>query len=288
MMPCHRCWLASERTHGPSALASRAADADAGLMSVRRIERPPTEFSSEPAPAIFLVPLDGSSVAELVLPVARVVSTGFGASLRVKNVPAEPDDPAKDDIGEFLATASTGRNDAVVCLACRGHVEQPPFGHRDLADRVLQRLGIPALVVGPHCSSGSFDLGGPVVVCHDGSASASQILALAVTWAAALDVPIHLLHVIESFDVTPGREARANVADALDRLGSSVQVEWVRSSLPAGAIRSIAREVDASIVAMSTHGQTCPERALLGRTTAWVVREAFCPVLVRRPVGIPT
>ena len=145
--------------HGPSALASRGADAHAGVVNVTRIERPMAEFSPEPVPTTFFVPLDGSSVAELALPVARVVSTGFGASLQVENVPAEPDDPTKDDIGEFLATASTGQNDTVVCLACRGRVEQPPFGHRDLADRVLPRLDRPALVVGPHCSSGSFDLG---------------------------------------------------------------------------------------------------------------------------------
>ena len=274
--------------HGPSALASRGADAHAGVVNVTRIERPLAEFSPEPVPTTFLVPLDGSSVAELALPVARVVSTGFGASLQVENVPAEPDDPTKDDIGEFLATASTGQNDTVVCLACRGHVEQPPFGHRDLADRVLPRLDGPALVVGPHCSSGSFDLGGPILVCHDGSAAAGQILAPAVTWATALDVPIHLIHVTDSFDVTADGDARAGVADALDRLGSSVQVEWVRSSLPAGAIRSLAREVDASIVAMSTHGRPCTARTILGSTTAWVVREAFCPVLVRRPVGMLT
>ena len=274
--------------HGPSALASRGADAHAGVVNVTRIERPMAEFSPEPVPTTFFVPLDGSSVAELALPVARVVSTGFGASLRVENVPAEPDDPTKDGIGEFLATASTDQNDTVVCLACRGQVEQPPFGHRDLADRVLPRLDGPALVVGPHCSSGSFDLGGPIVVCHDGSAAAGQILAPAVTWATALDVPIHLIHVTDSSDVTAGSDARADVADALDRLGSSVQVEWARSSLPAAAIRNLAREVDASIVAMSTHGHASPARTLLGSTTAWVVREAFCPVLVRRPVGMLT
>jgi hypothetical protein len=112
--------------HGPSSLASRGADAHAGVVNVTRIERPMAEFSPEPVPTTFFVPLDGSSVAELALPVARVVSTGFGASLRVENVPAEPDDPTKDGIGEFLATASTDQNDTVVCLACRGLVEQPP------------------------------------------------------------------------------------------------------------------------------------------------------------------
>jgi nucleotide-binding universal stress UspA family protein len=153
---------------------------------------------------------------------------------------------------------------------------------------VLPHLDGPALVVGPHCSSGSFELGGPIVVCHDGSAAAGQILAPAITWATALDVPIHLIHVTDPFDATGGRDARANVTDALDQIGPLVQVEWVRSSLPAGAIRSLAREVDASIVAMSTHGQTGLERTLLGSVTAWVVREAFCPVLVRRPVGMLT
>jgi nucleotide-binding universal stress UspA family protein len=48
-------------------------------------------------------------------------------------------------------------------------------------------------------------------------------------------------------------------------------------------------EVDASIVAMSTHGETSLlERRILGSVTAWVIREAFCPVLVRRPARILT
>jgi nucleotide-binding universal stress UspA family protein len=257
-------------------------------MDVTRIGQPLAEFSSEPVPTTFFVPLDGSSIAELALPVARVVSTRFGASLRVENVPAEPDDLTKDDIGEFLTTATTRGNDTVICLAGRGHAEPPPFGHRDLADRVLQRLDGLALVVGPHCSSESFDLEGPILVCHDGSEAAGQVLAPAVTWATALDVPIHLIHVTDPFDVTRGRDALANVADALDRLGPSVRAEWVRSSLPAGAIRGLAREVDASIVAMSTHGRAGLDRTLLGSVAAWVVREAFCPVLVRRPVGTLT
>jgi nucleotide-binding universal stress UspA family protein len=255
-------------------------------MDVEHVEHPSAAFRSDPRPTTFFVPLDGSSIADRALPVARVVSSAFGASLRVADVPAEPDDPTKDDIGEFLATATGGRNDTVICLADRGHAEQPSFGYRDLADRVLPRLGGPALIVGPHCSSGSFQLDGPVLVCHDGSAAAGQILPPAITWATGLDVPIVVIHVTDPSDVAGGRTARASVADVLDRLGPSVEVEWVRSSQPAVAIRSLAREVDASIVAMSTHGQTGLGRTLLAGVTAWVVREAFCPALVRRPVGI--
>ena len=104
---------------------------------------------------------------------------------------------------------------------------------------MLPCLDVPALVVGPHCSSESFDLGGPIVVCHDGSAAASQILGPAVAWATVLEVPIHLIHVTDPFDVTRGRDALANVGDALDRIAPSVAVEWARSSLPPGAIRSL-------------------------------------------------
>ncbi len=257
-------------------------------MDDTRVSQPSDGISADPVPFAFLVPLDGSSVAERALPVARVVSTGFGASLRAANVPAVPDDPTKDEIGDFLADVATGTQASVICLSWRAHTEHNPCGLPDLADRVLQRLNGPALIVGPHCSSGSFDVGGPVVVCHDGTAASSAILAPASTWATALDVPIYLIHVTDPRDVTSDRDPRANIAGALDQLGPSARVEVVRSSLPAGAIRDLAHEIDASIVAMSTHGKTSLERTSLGSVTAWVVREAFCPVLVTRPAGIVT
>jgi nucleotide-binding universal stress UspA family protein len=256
-------------------------------MTTTPIDEPEHDPTRGSGSRTLLVPLDGSAVAETALPIARVLGNRSGADVRVFDVPPAPDDPDQEPIGEFLSAVGTDPG-TVLCLGARGHLAHSPCGSRDLADRILERLDAPAFVVGPHCSSGSFAFRGPMLVCHDGSAAADSILAPASSWAAALDVPIHLVHVTHPLDVESARDPSANVGEALEQLGSSTRLEWMRSSFPPGAIRELAREVDASVIAMSTHGRTGLARIVLGSVTAWVQREAFCPLLVRRPSGLLT
>jgi nucleotide-binding universal stress UspA family protein len=54
-------------------------------------------------------------------------------------------------------------------------------------------------------------------------------------------------------------------------------------SFPAGSIRDLAHELDASMIAMSTHGHTGATSSEMGSVTAWVARESTCPVLTIRP-----
>jgi nucleotide-binding universal stress UspA family protein len=271
---------------GPSALSTAAHDDDDLHMTLTSSASFPRDPAEAWAPREFLVPLDGSPVAERALPVARMIATRFDAKVTVLNAPADTDDPAQDRITPFLQHLPDGSLDTVLCAASRGHREHSPCGHRDLGDRLLEHLVDPALVVGPHCSSGSFDLEGPVLVCHDGSSAADEIVAPAMDWAGALGAPLSLVHVTHPLDVESARDPRANVTRALELLGPSARFEWIRSSFPAGAIRELAREVDASVVAVSTHGRSGLARMRLGSVAAWVVRESFCPVLVARPSGL--
>jgi len=57
----------------------------------------------------------------------------------------------------------------------------------------------------------------------------------------------------------------------------------VHTGLPDDVIEKVAKEIDASVVVMATHGYTGIKRALLGSVTEWFVRRSPCPVLVVRP-----
>jgi nucleotide-binding universal stress UspA family protein len=57
----------------------------------------------------------------------------------------------------------------------------------------------------------------------------------------------------------------------------------VRIGLPDVVIENVAKEIDASVVVMATHGYRGVKRALLGSVTEWYVRRSPCPVLVVRP-----
>lgn len=69
--------------------------------------------------------------------------------------------------------------------------------------------------------------------------------------------------------------------DHLEDLGSPA-VTRVASGKPFVEIVRHAREIEATMIVMSTHGRTGLSHALLGSTTETVVRKAPCPVLVIR------
>ena len=53
---------------------------------------------------------------------------------------------------------------------------------------------------------------------------------------------------------------------------------------PSQAIRDVAAEVDADLVALATHGYTGFKRALFGSVAEDILRHCSIPMLIRRPV----
>jgi nucleotide-binding universal stress UspA family protein len=70
---------------------------------------------------------------------------------------------------------------------------------------------------------------------------------------------------------------------AADQLGAGTRMEVVAGSFPAGTIRDLAHELDASAIAVSTHGSTAAAEVAMGRVASWVARESASPVLAVRP-----
>ena len=121
------------------------------------------------------------------------------------------------------------------------------------------------------------------MVCHDGSPAADAILAPARAWARSLNASIVLMHAHPALDLRAAQESTDAIGRAHEFLGPGTCLEEVVHSFAAGAIRELAHELDASLIAMSTHGRSALAPVAMGKSAAWVTRESPCPVLTIRP-----
>jgi nucleotide-binding universal stress UspA family protein len=71
-------------------------------------------------------------------------------------------------------------------------------------------------------------------------------------------------------------------------IGQTVETQTlVEVGLAAEKIIEAAKEKDADMIVMTTHGRTGFSHALIGSVAEKVVRQAPCPVLTIRPKGAP-
>jgi nucleotide-binding universal stress UspA family protein len=143
-----------------------------------------------------------------------------------------------------------------------------------------------------------------LVVPFDFSAHSRSALATAVDLATKLGSDLHLVHVIQppSYAYAYGyvggmagisgqppidmARIREDVVKALNEVCRSVEgfrgkieAHVVESSAIASAICESARDLDASMIVMGTHGRTGLAHAFLGSVAERTLRGAACPVL---------
>jgi nucleotide-binding universal stress UspA family protein len=196
--------------------------------------------------------------------------------VRVTKAVIDDDEPAHA-VAQMVATKPS----AAVCMAthARGAVGSLALGN--VAEQVLRTVGVPVLLVGAHCTDDP-SRDGPVVVCHDGSRAADAIVAPACAWADAAGLSTFVVHVYRPSEVSASTALQSLRATST-ALGPGAPVELLHGSFPAGKIRELAHELDASLIAMSTHGRTGARRVAMGGVASWVTRESVCPVLTVRP-----
>jgi nucleotide-binding universal stress UspA family protein len=193
-----------------------------------------------------LVPLDGSSLAESVLPTAaalagklhsqvtllHVIERGAPAAVhgaRHLTAPADADaylaEAARQMPGGLRVTrhvhgveesdvagsivqhvSELGIDLVVLCTHGRGHLRHKLFG--GIAQRVAGRGGVPILLVPPSEASDA-----PVFTCHtmlvplDGEAAHEQGLAPAASLGKACRADVHLLQVVPTLGTLKGEQA---------------------------------------------------------------------------------
>jgi len=135
-----------------------------------------------------------------------------------------------------------------------------------------------------------------IVVATDFAESAERALACAVQLARRHAAELILLHVYMDLpaypEITAGQveaiyeEQRGWIESALERRARSARGEGLlaravlRTGSPAPTIAEMAREEDADLIVVGSHGRSGLDRLILGSVAERVVRLASCPVLV--------
>jgi nucleotide-binding universal stress UspA family protein len=255
-------------------------------------------------PKTFIVPVDGSEAAEQALQVAQTLAERIGSCDIVVMTAAGSDnerdvrgyldalvervgssriraDLVEADPAEAIVRAAENQVDAVVCMAThgRGRLAAPFLG--SVANDVLRRVDVPVVLVGPHCEPTWWHDRPRVVACWSGEPS-NAILLPAREVAEALGGELWVDSVFHPLDTQMAEHPHAEFEPALEQIGPGIEVHLVplRSDYPAGAIVRSARDLPATLLAMTTHARSGASLVALGSVTMQVVHNSPCPVLV--------
>lgn len=265
------------------------------------------------------VPLDGSPLAEGVLPYALGLARATGAKLLLLTVVEDEDERAADDeyirglAGRLEAQGTLLQLHRDVASTIVEEVAQYPNGllamttHGrtgvleailgSVALRVVQRAGRPVLVWRPHEARKAGEAGSPagasaVVLPLDGSDFAERMVPHAVEMASSLGARLEFVQVLPA---EPPRPPMAPPGDVLESsyvrsmaesAGRAHGLETNWEVLHGDAADSICDYVSGRgdlILAMSSHGRSGLGLTILGSVTSECVRRSGVPVLVYRP-----
>lgn len=137
-----------------------------------------------------------------------------------------------------------------------------------------------------------------IVVCTDFSACSEAALRRGAELAAREKTRVFLIHVCGPRSGpgrgTPEWDDKIWYEDAMSELkrarhqhfsgmsDTDVQYDAIASAHPASAISKVAKEANASLIVLGSHGRTGMLRQLLGSVAESIVRHAPCSVFVVR------
>jgi len=203
----------------------------------------------------------------------------------------------------IVGTAEEARASLIV-MSTHAHGGLGRWLYGSVADEVLRRVPIPVLLVSAVCSrTWSEDQPLRVLVPLDGSILASEALVPASDLAASLGGKIILLGVVEpsaAVYVDAPIQARSDPtkeeAEAvvyLDKAAADLRASTlvpistrVVHGEAAATIAKVAREAEADVIAMATHGRSGLARLVLGSVATGTLQQSSVPVLMYRPVAV--
>jgi nucleotide-binding universal stress UspA family protein len=138
-----------------------------------------------------------------------------------------------------------------------------------------------------------------VLVATDFSEPSAKALEYGRALARTFGATLHVLHVLQSTWVPAGAELGSGAAQATllqtlevsardemeravredDRRELNAQTSLLTSASPASAIVAHAKEIDADVIVIGTHGRSGLSHTLMGSVAEKVLRIAPCPVL---------
>lgn len=265
-----------------------------------------------------LVPVDGSSFSNQILPLAGTIARTTGASLALFRAVARNDGLAEAD--DALRSLAVSCGAEAICTEVQGDVaeailqeaERVPgtlvaitsHGRSGVMRAVLGSTALnvlrtgrkPILVYRPREQApGSAAAGGPIeriFVPLDGSPLSESIIPQAVELARELKARVVVVAVVEpARSGAPGLEGMDvlesnyvhSQATAITK-AHGIDAGWeILHGDPEKAIPEFVRNYPASMLAMTTRGRSAVTSALLGSVTAAALREGGVPVFTRLP-----
>lgn len=264
-----------------------------------------------------LVPLDGSSFSQQMLPLASTLARTTGAQLalyqaaeksgqqaeieRELKALAEPlgaqavCSVAEDDVAHAILSEAERVPGTLVAITSHGRsgVMRAVLGSTAL--NVLRTGGHPILVYRPDEHGAGAATVAPIeriVVPLDGSELSESILPQAMElarWLKARPVVVSVIDPELSLDasVTSGDVSESGYVHSIaTRLRNEYGIDggWeVLHGKPEEAIAAFVRGLPNSMLAMTTRGRSALQSALLGSVTAAALREGGAPVYTRLP-----
>lgn len=246
---------------------------------------------------------DESQVRSKVMEEAEAYLEALAGRLAEHHLPIDTGTNGDDTVEGIILEADFRQADMIV-MATHGRSGLGRWIYGSVAEAVLRRTTVPVMLIPawlPEAGETPLGVKPKVLVPLDGSAFAEEALAPATTLAAALGGELMLVHAISPFEqvMTPevtlpsyteeaqAREevARAYLNDLVKRSAASgvtVNVD-IRMGLPPDAIAAAARENNATLVVMATHGRTGVRRLLMGSVADATLRRSELPILFVRP-----
>ena len=208
---------------------------------------------------------------------------------------------ASDVVGAVLDYADTVEAELIV-LGTHGRRGLQRFLLGSVAEAIVRRASVPVLTVREHARV-------PEAIRHilvptDFSDDARMALREAARWAAHFQARLTLLHVLAPAVIPVSVTEVAAVYEVMPGLQERIQEEltrWIEAEVPETVSSDVrieegpvdltileqARQEQADLIVMATHGRSGVARWLLGSVTERVLRQAPCPVLTLRHRELP-
>ena len=254
--------------------------------------------------------------AALSLHAEALMAAGLPVDVFVRQARSiHPDDMARaiadlarnvyaDEVARAITDLADEQRAELLVLSIHGRSEFGKWLYGSVPDSVLQQSSIPVLLVPPHVERPlPTDRPLRLLVTLDGSELAEEAIEAAELLIGTSGAELVLLRVVDQppyplygpgYAYVPWDEdaERASARQYLQAQVDRLQARGVKATAqlaignPAGVIGQVARDVEADIVVMATHGRSGLARLVLGSVATSVLQQADRPVLLVRPVAI--
>lgn len=260
--------------------------------------------------------LDGSSLAEKILPLARAMTAPTGGKLTFFRVVSDQAELAAEEsylrdlarrYGAELRFIVAADPAAAICAELGRHPQAiaalTTHGRRAWAEAILGSVALrvvseakrPVILFRPlENDREASERINTVAVALDGSELSEKIIPCAVKAARSLSARLLLLQALPvqaalgvapehaKSDVLESSYLRRKAADI--KASHGIDAEWeVLHGEPGDALCRYLRDLPGVLLAMTTRGRSAVERAVLGSVAGYCVRHAGVPMLLYSP-----